>query len=99
MSNTDNKETKKESKSGITGRVKAKLTAFMFMLISMAMMVPGVSAGALNDSITPIISDVTEIFTPLLSLIIAAVPLIIAVSVIGFVLGMFKAILSKIQMG
>ena len=55
------------------------------------------SAATLNDSIAPIISSVTLLFTPLLATIIAAVPLIIALAVIGFILGIFSAILSKLQ--
>jgi len=96
MSN-DSKELKKESKSGITGRVKAKLTAFLMMLISMAFMAAPVAAGSLNDSVSPILEDVASLFTPLLSLILAAIPLIISVAVIGFVMGLFGAILDKIR--
>jgi hypothetical protein len=55
------------------------------------------SAATLNESISPILTSVTELFTPLLALIIAAVPLIIALSVIGFVLGIFAAILAKLH--
>jgi hypothetical protein len=33
------------------------------------------SAATLNESISPILTSVTELFTPLLALIIAAVPL------------------------
>jgi len=39
------------------------------------------SAATLNESISPILTSVTELFTPLLALIIAAVPLIIALAV------------------
>jgi len=100
MSNTtDSKELAKEKQSGIVGKAKAKITAFLMLLVSMAFMAAPVAAGALNDSISPILEDVATIFTPLLSLIIAAVPLIIAVAVIGFVMGIFKAILDKIGMG
>jgi hypothetical protein len=55
------------------------------------------SAASLNDSISPILTDVAELFTPLLTLIIAAVPIIIAISVIGFILGIFAAILGKLN--
>jgi hypothetical protein len=43
-----------------------------------ATLIPLASAGSLNDSVSPIIEDMVALFTPLLSLIIAAVPLIIA---------------------
>ena len=44
-------------------------------------MVQYASAATLNESISPILTSVTELFTPLLALIIAAVPLIIALAV------------------
>ena len=55
------------------------------------------SAATLNESIGPILESVTELFVPLLALIIAAVPLIVAISVIGFVLGILAAILAKLH--
>lgn len=91
MSNTDTE--KKDTKFGV--RAKLAVSSAMITLMSM---VSFVSAGSLNDSISPILTDVATIFTPLLALIIAAVPLIIAVAVIGFVMGIFKAILDKIGM-
>lgn len=69
--------------------------AFAFMLMALA--VPAVSAGDLNDSISPILADMVELFTPLLSLIIAAVPLIIAIALIGFVIGILDGILGKLR--
>jgi hypothetical protein len=65
----------------------------------MAFMAAPVAAGSLNDSVSPILEDVASMFTPLLSLILAAIPLIISVAVIGFVMGLFKAILDKISLG
>jgi VIT1/CCC1 family predicted Fe2+/Mn2+ transporter len=55
------------------------------------------SAATLNESISPILTSVTELFVPLLALIIAAVPLIIALAVIGFILGILGAILGKLN--
>ena len=55
------------------------------------------SAATLNESIGPILESVTELFVPLLALIIAAVPLIVAISVIGFILGILAAILAKLH--
>ena len=55
------------------------------------------SAASLNDSVSPIIEDMVALFTPLLSLIIAAVPLIIATALIGFILGILGAILQKMH--
>ena len=55
------------------------------------------SAATLNDSIGPILDSVSALFVPLLNLIIGAVPLIIALAVIGFILGIFSAILTKLR--
>jgi phosphotransferase system glucose/maltose/N-acetylglucosamine-specific IIC component len=60
-------------------------------------MVQYASAATLNESIGPILESVTELFVPLLALIIAAVPLIVAISVIGFILGILSAILAKLH--
>jgi len=62
-----------------------------------ATLMPYASAGSLNESVAPIIGDMVDLFTPLLSLIIAAVPLIIATALIGFILGILGAILSKMH--
>jgi hypothetical protein len=55
------------------------------------------SAATLNESISPILTSVSELFVPLLALVVAAIPLIIAISVIGFVLGILAAILGKLH--
>lgn len=62
-------------------------------------LMPLVSAGSLNDSVSPIIGDMVDLFTPMLSLVVAAVPLIIAVSMISFILGILSAILGRLRMG
>lgn len=58
---------------------------------------PYAMAGTLNDSVSPIIADVTALFGPMLSLIVAAVPLVVATAMIGFILGILGAILSKMH--
>lgn len=55
------------------------------------------SAGTLNDTIYPLIEDVADLFTPILDLVIAAVPVIVAVAIIGFILGILAAILSQMK--
>lgn len=60
-------------------------------------LVPLASAGTLNDSVYPLITDVAELFTPILDLVIAAVPVIIATGMIGFILGVLAAILAKLR--
>lgn len=62
-----------------------------------ATLAPYASAATLNESISPIITSVTEIFGPLLDLIVAAVPLVIAIAMIGFVIGILEGILGKLK--
>jgi hypothetical protein len=62
-----------------------------------ATLAPYAFAGDLNDSISPILDDMVELFAPLLELIIAAVPLIIAIALIGFIIGILDGILSKLR--
>jgi small-conductance mechanosensitive channel len=83
----------KVSASRVLGIPMALGLAFMVMMIFQP-----ASAGAMNDSISPILSDVAQLFTPLLDLIIKAVPVIIVLAVVGFVLGIFGVILGKIKL-
>jgi hypothetical protein len=52
----------------------------------------------LNASIGPVLDGVILLFPTLLSLVLAALPIIIAMALIGFVLGIFDSILGKIRM-
>jgi hypothetical protein len=52
----------------------------------------------LNSSIGPVLDSVILLFPTLLALVLAAIPIIIAMSLIGFVLGIFDGILSKIKL-
>lgn len=61
----------------------------------MAVVAP-VQAGTLNDSISPLITDMAGLFVPILALIIAALPVIVATAFIGFLLGMLGKILGHI---
>lgn len=73
----------------------------MFALAFVAMLTAlcgPASAGTLNTSVSPIIEDVASLFTPLLTLVIAAVPVIIATGMIGFILGVLAAILAKMHL-
>ena len=84
-------DTVKEKMASYKMRILAVTTESLVTLVQYA------SAATLNESIGPILTSVTELFVPLLALIIAAVPLIVAISVIGFVLGILAAILSKLK--
>lgn len=70
---------------------------FAFLLMALAGIGAPADAATLNESIGPILDSVTELFVPLLALIIAAVPLIVAISVIGFIIGILAAILGKLH--
>ena len=74
-----------------------KMRILAVTTVSLVTLVQYASAATLNESIGPILTSVTELFVPLLALIIAAVPLIVAISVIGFILGILAAILGKLH--
>lgn len=61
-------------------------------------LVSTVSAGNITDGISPVITDVTELLPLMLALVIAALPIIVALAVIGFLLGLFDGILGKIRL-
>jgi hypothetical protein len=61
-------------------------------------LVASVSAGNITDGISPVITDVTELLPLMLNLVIAALPIIVALAVIGFLLGLFDGILGKIKL-
>ena len=66
-------------------------------IVSMTM-VQYASAGNITDGISPVITDVTELLPLMLALVIAALPIIVALAVIGFLLGLFDGILGKIKL-
>src|SRR5512133_725010 len=61
---------------------------FAFMLMALAGIAAPAQAGTLNDSVYPLITDIAELFVPILALVIAAVPVIVAVTMIGFITGL-----------
>jgi hypothetical protein len=69
---------------------------FAALLLALAGIGAPVQAGSLNDSISPLVSDMASLFVPILALIIAAVPVIIAGAFISFMVGLLAAILSRI---
>jgi len=76
-----------------------KMRILAITTVSLMTLVQYAQAATLNESISPILTSVTELFVPLLALILAAVPLIIALAVIGFVLGIMSNILSMLKIG
>jgi len=73
-----------------------KMRIFAITTVSLMTLVQYAQAG-LNDSIAPILTDVALLFVPLLALVLAAIPIIIAMAVIGFLLGLLAAILGAIK--
>ena len=58
-----------------------------------------VRAGDLNNSVSPLLYELPALFTGIVALIIAAVPIIIVLSIVAFLLGLFDGILGKIKLG
>ena len=58
-----------------------------------------VSAGELNNSVSPLLYELPALFTGIVALVIAAVPIIIVLSIVAFLLGLFDGILGKIKLG
>lgn len=81
----------KEKVSGAKVKILAVATLGSVTLVQYA------SAATLNESIGPILTSVIELFPSLLALVLAALPIIIAISVIGFILGLFDSIIGKIK--
>lgn len=73
-----------------------KVQLLTTMLATSLFMVSNASAG-LNDSVGPVLQDVALIFVPLLAMILGAIPLIISLALIGFILGLLAAILLKMK--
>jgi len=76
-----------------------KMRILAITTVSLMTLVQYAQAATLNESISPILTSVTELFVPLLTLILAAVPLIVALAVIGFVLGIMSNILGMLRIG
>ena len=65
-------DTMKEKVKGIFASTKAKL---LVTSVSLVGLVQYAQASTLNESISPILTSVAELFVPLLALVIAAVPI------------------------
>ena len=52
----------------------------------------------LNGSIGPVLDGVILLFPTMLALVLGALPIIVAMALIGFVLGIFDGILGKIKL-
>jgi hypothetical protein len=52
----------------------------------------------INASVGPVLDGVILLLPTLLAMVLAALPIIIALAVVGFVLGLFDGILGKIKL-
>ena len=79
--------------------VSAWKLRFMGAVAAGSGLVAAVSAGDLNNSTSPLLYELPALFTGIVALIVAAVPIIIVLSIVAFLLGLFDGILGKIKMG
>lgn len=54
------------------------------------------SAGTINDSIGPILTSLPTLFTSLVGLIVAAIPIVIVLSIASFIVGFLTGVLKNI---
>ena len=74
-----------------------KVKAFGLLTTASFFLVASVSAVDFSG-ITNVTDDVALLFVPLVAVVIAAIPIMIVLAIVGFILGLFDAILSKIKM-
>ena len=61
-------------------------------------LVMSVRAAGEFDSVTAIVADVTLMFPALVAVVIAVVPILIILAIVGFVTGLFDGILGRIRL-
>lgn len=76
--------------------VKVKLVQAYLGVMAVFTLFPTASAGTF-DNVTVMLTDLVDIFTPILDIVIAVIPIMIALAIATFVIGMFAAILSRIK--
>ena len=75
-----------------THRLAITATAVSALTVGVA------SAGDMANNITPIIADVVLLMPKIVDLVIAVVPVLIVLALVGFILGLFDGIIGKIKM-
>lgn len=83
-------------------KLKEKLSEMKYRLAMSAVFLTGlvvsVSASTpLNGTINPILVDAASLFPYLVDLIVACVPLILVLAIVGFIVTLFAIILSKVK--
>jgi len=79
-----------------TTLIKAKLVQG-YATVMAVMASTGVAAAGTFDNVTLMLTDLVGIFTPILDIIIAVIPIMIALAIAGFIMGLLAAILMKIR--
>lgn len=85
-----------EVREKIVAEIKVRRVALISVF--MAGLVGVVSADTfINASISPIVVGLTLLFTPLLAVVVAAVPVIVTIAIVAFILGILSMILGKLR--
>ena len=74
-----------------------KVKAFGLLTTASFFLVASVSAAIDFSGIVNVTDDVALLFVPLVAVVIAAIPIMIVLAIVGFILGLFDAILGKIR--
>ena len=74
-----------------------KVKAFGLLTSMSFLLVASVSAAIDLSGIVNVTDDVALLFVPLVAVVIAAIPIMIVLAIVGFILGLFDAILGKIR--
>lgn len=86
------------SLTDVKEKVAVEITVRRVAIVSLLMSgLVGMASATLNDTISPVIIGLTLLFTPLLAVIVAAVPLIVTIAIISFILGILAMILGKLR--
>lgn len=85
--------TLKEKALGVIASVKMRIAVASVMLTGLVGMA---SAATINDTVGPLLQGLAELFVPILAMIVAAIPIIVTLAVVTFILGILARILGKI---
>ena len=84
----------KQKAVAVIGAVKMRIAVASVMLTGLVGLA---SAATINDTVGPILQGVAELFPSLLAMIVAAVPMIVTLAIITFILGILAMILGKLR--
>ena len=75
-----------------------KVKAFGLLTTASFFLVASVSAAVDFSGITNVTDDVALLFAPLVAVVIAAIPIMIVLAIVGFLTGLFDGILGRIHL-